>query len=224
MSLFITFEGGEGSGKTTQIQMLAAALNARGLSVLATREPGGTETGKEIRRILLDEKNGHLAPLTELMLYAADRAQHVAETIRPALSQGKIVLCDRFTDATVAYQGFGRGLDLKLIQTLNELATQRLKPDLTFLLDLPVAIGLKRAKSRLEATGKSEGRFEAEAEAFHEKIRQAYLQLAKAEPKRFILLHADDEIDGLHRQILAHILAVAEARILGQGTAPKEPR
>ncbi len=218
MSLFITFEGGEGSGKTTQIQKLEAALTARGLQVLATREPGGTETGKEIRRILLDEKNGHLAPLTELMLYAADRAQHVAETIRPALSQGKIVLCDRFTDATVAYQGFGRGLDLKLIQTLNELATQRLKPDLTFLLDLPVTIGLKRAKARLEASGKGEGRFEAEAEAFHEKIRQAYLQLAKAESKRFILLNADNEIDSLHRQILAHILAVAEARIQGKNT------
>jgi dTMP kinase len=221
MSLFITFEGGEGSGKSTQIQKLEAALNGRGLSVLATREPGGTETGKEIRRILLDEKNGHLAPLTELMLYAADRAQHVAETIRPALSQGKIVLCDRFTDATVAYQGFGRGLDLKLIQTLNELATQRLKPDLTFLLDLPVTIGLKRAKARLEATGKAEGRFEAEAEAFHEKIRQAYLQLAKAEPKRFIVLDADEEIENLHREILTHILAVAEARIQ---RAPKERR
>lgn len=209
MSLFITFEGGEGSGKTTQIQKLATALTARGMQVLATREPGGTETGKEIRRILLDEKNGHLAPLTELMLYAADRAQHVAETIRPALSQGKIVLCDRFTDATVAYQGHGRGLDLKLIQTLNELATQGLKPDLTFLLDLPVAVGLKRAKARLEATGKSEGRFEAEAEAFHEKIRQAYLDLAKAEPQRFMVIEADRGVEELHRQILT----ATEARI-----------
>ncbi|HEX5033273.1 MAG TPA: dTMP kinase [bacterium] len=203
MALFITFEGGEGSGKTTQIRKLEAALIARGLPVLATREPGGTETGREIRRILLDEKNGHLAPWTELLLYAADRAQHVAETIRPALGQGKIVLCDRFTDATVAYQGFGRGLDLKLIHSLNELATQGLRPDLTFLLDLPVSLGLKRAKARLEATGKSEGRFEAEAEAFHEKIRQAYLQLAQEEPKRFVLIEADAEVDELHRRILA---------------------
>ncbi|HKY62340.1 MAG TPA: dTMP kinase [bacterium] len=212
MALFITFEGGEGSGKTTQIRKLEAALAARGLPVLATREPGGTETGREIRRILLDEKNGHLAPWTELLLYAADRAQHVAETIRPALSQGKIVLCDRFTDATVAYQGFGRGLDLKLIRSLNELATQGLKPDLTFLLDLPVSLGLKRAKARLEATGKSEGRFEAEAESFHEKIRRAYLQLAQEELRRFVLIDADAEIDEIHRRILA----ATEAR-LGSG-------
>jgi len=213
MSLFITFEGGEGSGKTTQIKLLEAALLSRGLQVLATREPGGTETGKEIRRILLDEKNSHLAPMTELLLYAADRAQHVAELLRPALGQGKIALCDRFTDATVAYQGFGRALDMKLIRNLNELGSQGLTPDLTFLLDLPVAIGLKRAKARLEATGKSEGRFEAEAEAFHEKVRQAYLQLAKAEPRRFVVLQGDDEIEKLHRQILAAV----EARI---GAAP----
>lgn len=211
MSLFITFEGGEGSGKTTQIKMLSDELVVLDYSVLATREPGGTETGREIRRLLLDEKRSPLAPLAELMLYAADRAQHVAEVIKPALSSGKVVLCDRFTDATVAYQGHGRGLDLKLIETLNLLGTQGLKPDLTILLDLPVAVGLKRAKARLEASGNREGRFEAEAEAFHEKIRQAYLGLARAEPQRFVVLDATETIEMLHFKILAVVEERLEA-------------
>ncbi|MFO1464004.1 MAG: dTMP kinase [bacterium] len=201
MSLFITFEGGEGSGKTTQIQRLAEALKARGRATLLTREPGGTAIGGEIRKILLDGKNHHLSPLAELMLYAADRAQHIAESVRPALAQGRIVLCDRFCDATVAYQGFGRGLDLQLISELNELATGGLKPQRTYLLDLPVEIGLARAKARLERQRSSEGRFEAEALAFHEKVRKGYLRLASEEPERFRVLDGTLEVEAIHRKI-----------------------
>ncbi|MCE9623902.1 MAG: dTMP kinase [Deltaproteobacteria bacterium] len=205
MRLFLTFEGGEGSGKTTQIHLLAEALKKRGFPCLLTREPGGTEIGAEIRRILLDGKNHRLSPLSELMLYAADRAQHIEETIAPALAENRIVLCDRFTDATVAYQGFGRHLDLKLITELNQLATGGLKPNRTFLLDLPVEIGLARATARLERQKSSEGRFEAEALAFHEKVRQGYLRLAREEPERFRVFDATMEIEALHGKILEEI-------------------
>ncbi|HCU25567.1 MAG TPA: dTMP kinase [Deltaproteobacteria bacterium] len=205
MALFLTFEGGEGSGKSTQIKILAETLRKRGLPCLATREPGGTEIGTEIRRLLLDGKNRHLAPSAELLLYAADRAQHIHEIIRPALAEGRHVLCDRFADATLAYQGFGRGLDLELIRRLNALATGGLRPDLTFLLDLPVAIGLARAQSRLAAQNSSEGRFEAETLAFHEKVRAAYLQLAAEEPERFCVLDAASSIEILQEKILEKV-------------------
>ena len=208
MALFLTFEGGEGSGKTTQIQLLAQALKARGLVCVTTREPGGTEIGTEIRKILLDGKNHHLDALAELMLYAADRAQHIGETIRPALEAGKIVLCDRFTDATVAYQGFGRELDLKLITELNQLATGGLKPDRTYLLDLPVEAGLARAKARLQRQKSSEGRFEAEALSFHEKVREGYLRLAREETRRIRVVDATLEIDAIHRKILQDLEAL----------------
>jgi dTMP kinase len=212
MALFLTFEGGEGSGKTTQIRRLAEALEKRGVPCLLTREPGGTAIGTEIRKILLDGKNHHLSPLAELMLYAADRAQHIDETIRPALKAGKTVLCDRFADATVAYQGFGRKLDLQLISELNELATGGLKPDRTFLLDLPVEIGLARAKDRLARQKSSEGRFEAEALAFHEQVRQGYLRLAHEEPERFRVLDATLEVEAIHRKILQEVEPLLEAR------------
>lgn len=213
MPLFLTFEGGEGSGKTTQIQLLAEVLQKRGLPCVLTREPGGTDIGIEIRKILLDGKNRHLGPLAELMLYAADRAQHLDETIRPALRAGKTVLCDRFADATVAYQGFGRGLDLQLISELNELATGGLKPVRTFLLDLPVEIGLARAKARLARQKSSEGRFEAEALAFHEKVRQGYLRLALEEPERFRVLDATLEVEAIHRKLLQEVEPLLEAKL-----------
>lgn len=208
MALFITFEGGEGSGKTTQIRLLAEFLEGKEMPCLLTREPGGTEIGAEMRKILLDGKNRHLSPLAELMLYAADRAQHIDETIRPSLQAGKNVLCDRFSDATVAYQGFGRALDLQLIAELNELATSGLKPDRTFLLDLPVEIGLARARDRLERQKSPEGRFEAEALSFHEKVRQGYLRLAHEEPERFRVIDATLDIEAIHRKIVQELEAL----------------
>jgi dTMP kinase len=180
MALFITFEGGEGCGKSTQIAALAARLTDRGIPVLATREPGGCAIADAIRRILLDPANAALVPRAELLLYAAARAQHVDEIIQPALSQGTWVLCDRFTDATVAYQGGGRQLPPTTIETLNRIATDGLQPDLTLLLDLPVEEGLRRAIGRNDQDGTAhEGRFEAETLAFHQRVRVVYRQLAE---------------------------------------------
>jgi dTMP kinase len=205
MSTFITFEGGEGSGKSTQIKKIADLLTQKNIPHLLTREPGGTEIGTEIRNILLHQKNHTLSPVAELMLYAADRAQHVEEMIRPALKEGKIVLCDRFADATVAYQGYGRKLDLELIAQLNEIATQGVKPDLTFLLDIPVEIGLSRAKKRLAQEKSHEGRLEAEAVEFHERVRRGYLDLAKNKPKRFCVVDATGDVEKLHQEIVKHL-------------------
>jgi dTMP kinase len=190
MALFISFEGGEGCGKSTQIATLAARLTNRGIPVLATREPGGCAIADAIRRILLDPANAALVPRAELLLYAAARAQHVDEIIQPALSQGTWVLCDRFTDATVAYQGGGRQLPPTTIETLNRIATDGLQPDLTLLLDLPVEEGLRRAIGRNDQDGTAhEGRFEAETLAFHQRVRVVYQQLAESH-ERFRVVDA----------------------------------
>jgi len=204
--MFITFEGIEGCGKTTQIQRLAKRLISLQVPVVLTLEPGGTKTGKKIRGILLDSKNRDLSPLSELLLYAADRAQHVAEVIKPALDQGKWVLCDRFTDATVAYQGVARGLDMRLIRTLNARITQSIKPDLTFLLDCPVELGLARAIHRNE-TGKTKGedRFEREKKAFHRMVREGYLRLSRKEPRRVIVVRTDVSKGEVEENIFNHI-------------------
>ncbi len=197
MTSFITFDGVEGSGKTTQIRRLAEALRLRGHSVCTTREPGGCPIADAIRSILLDPAHGKMAPRAELLLYAAARAQHVAEVIRPALERGEIVLCDRFTDATIAYQGFGRGLERDLISHLNDLASGGLVPDLTLLLDLPVEEGLRRALERNALDdGMREGRFEQEALAFHNRVREGYHHLAATE-SRFRVVDAlgpEDEV------------------------------
>lgn len=182
MSLFITFEGIEGSGKTTQIRLLAEHLLAGGRDILLTREPGGCPIADAIRRILLDPQNAALVPRAELLLYAAARAQHVEEVIVPALRDGKTVLCDRFTDATLAYQGGGRGLDRNLIDRLNALAAGPLVPDLTILLDMPAEEGLHRARRRnAEPPFHDEDRFEREALAFHRRVRDGYLAIASTE-------------------------------------------
>jgi dTMP kinase len=190
--MFITFEGIEGCGKTTQIRRLAKRLISHQVPVVLTLEPGGTKTGEKIRGILLDSKNRNLSPLSELMLYEADRAQHVAEVIKPALDQGKWVLCDRFTDATLAYQGKARGLDMRLIRMLNARITQGIEPDVTFLLDCPVELGLARAIHRNE-TGKTKGedRFEREKKAFHRMVREGYLRLSRKEPQRVVVIRSD---------------------------------
>lgn len=190
--MFITLEGIEGSGKTTLIQELAAYLDRCGHKCLLTREPGGTRIGKKIRAVLLDPGNDDLVPMAELLLYLADRAQHVHGHILPALAAGKTVICDRFADATRVYQGVARGLDPALVDRLHRVVVEDLKPDVTLLLDLDPAIGLARAWKQIDAGERAgvETRFEAESLEFHAKIRAGYLQLARMEPERFRIIDA----------------------------------
>ena len=190
MSLFITFEGVEGSGKSTQILLLAETLRQGGFNVLTTREPGGCPLSDKIRHLLLHPDQGEVASETELFLYLAARAQHVFEIIRPALAAGKIVLCDRFADATTAYQGFARGLDLSLIHRFNDFAVGGLVPDLTLLLDMPVENGQERLAHRNHTTGSRRDRLELEPDTFHERVRQGYLCLARDYPDRFRVVNA----------------------------------
>jgi len=188
---FITFEGIEGSGKSSQITLLTDHLRSKKRTVTLTREPGGTPIGDQVRKILLDPGNKALDPSAELLLYAASRAQHLKEVIRPALESGAIVLCDRFSDATLAYQGYGRGLDLTMIHALDRLVTAGMRPDLTVLLDVEAAVGLARARGRNNQQGlEAEARFENEALAFHERVRQGYLALAREAPDRMKIVDA----------------------------------
>ncbi len=207
--MFITLEGMEGSGKSTQIEMLIPVLEQKGYACLATREPGATTIGKKIREMLLDSSNSTIIPLTELLLYEADRAQHVHEVITPALEAGRIVISDRFFDATVVYQGYARGFDMEFIETIHNRVLADLRPQLTIILDLAVEVGLKRAWKRI--TGKAEGlqedRFEKESLAFHEKVREGYLTLAKREPERFRIVDASKDPKGVHQEILDIVLA-----------------
>ena len=204
---FITFEGVEGCGKTTQIKLLSEFLSARGISTILTREPGGCPIADKIRAILLDAENRALSPLAELMLYAAARAQHVTEVISPALEAGKIVLCDRFCDATVAYQSFGRGIDRGVIDSLNIHACQGVSPDLTVLVDCDPRVGLERARRRIEATsGPREERFELEALAFHQRVRAGYQRLAADEPDRFLIIDGSDSIEKIFATISVKVL------------------
>lgn len=185
MPLFITFEGVEGSGKTTQIQRLKRYLIQKGIPCKVTREPGGCRIGEKIRKILLDPDHREMVPMSELLLYEAARAQHVKEVIEPFLKKGGIVLCDRFRDATLAYQGYGRKIDLKWIERLNHISSQGIKPDVTFLLDCPSDIGLKRALQRnRNLKQENEERFEKEKIQFHRWVRKGYLTIAKKEPCR----------------------------------------
>lgn len=208
--MFITFEGIEGSGKTTQIKLLAKTLEAQGHAVVLTREPGGTKISDQIRKILVEATNKDMVPTCELLLYYASRAQHLEEFILPSLKKNKIVLCDRFTDATLAYQGFARGMDVHVLETLGQIVLKGLKPDLTFLFDLPVEIGLKRAKARARdlAAEEREDRFENELLSFHEKVRQGYLKIAKGDPQRFRILDATKSKHELHEKILQVVQVV----------------
>jgi dTMP kinase len=184
--MFITLEGPEGSGKTSQIPALSAFICARGYDVLVTREPGGTDVGDQIREVLMNLKNVSIVPRTEILLFQAARAQHVEEVIRPALAAGKVVICDRFGDSTLAYQGYGHETNLEKLQYLVDYATGGLRPDLTLLLDIPVKDGLKR-----KVDNDSEwNRLDAYAEAFHRRVRQGYLTLAAAEPDRWTIIDA----------------------------------
>jgi dTMP kinase len=209
--MFITLEGIEGSGKTTQIGRLVKYLEARQIECVATRQPGGTPIGETIRSILLDPANSALKPMTELLLYMADRAQHIFELIKPCLEAGKTVVCDRYFDATLVYQGFARGLSIELIGELHKLLFDDLKPDVTLLLDLSPRLGLGRAWQQL-ATGQrsdDESRFEAEKVAFHEKVRAGYLELARLEPDRFRIIDADqtqDEVFAAISKVVSSLL------------------
>ncbi len=204
MAHFITFEGIEGSGKTTQIAMVAEFLRRQGHHVVTTREPGGCPIADAIREILLHPANDALVDRAELLLYAAARAQHVAEVIRPALQQGLIVLCDRYTDATLAYQGYGRGLDLDLIEELNALACADCRPHLTLVLDMPHEAGLQRALQRNSAENMTdEGRFEQESLAFHQRVREGYLALARNAPQRMRVIDATGSPGEVSERLMA---------------------
>jgi dTMP kinase len=185
---FITFEGIDGCGKTTQIRLLAQWFRERGIEPVETIEPGGTAIGQQIRRILLDPANADIQPRTELLLYFASRAQNVEQVIRPAMESGGIVLCDRFTDSTLVYQGCGRGLDTDVVVELDRIACRGLKPDVTFLIDIDLGTSLARARRRNERVGQSESRIDDESTAFHERVRQGYLALAQREPHRFVVI------------------------------------
>jgi dTMP kinase len=200
--MFMTFEGPEGSGKSTQLRRLALALRERGIDPVTTKEPGGTPLADRIRAILLHPEST-MDPLTELLLYAASRRQHVVEVIRPAVERKAIVLCDRFTDATLAYQGFGRLLDLDRLRALNDWVTGALRPDITLLFDIDEQTGIARANSRNAHSANQEGRFEAEDLRFHRRVREGYRSLAVAEPDRFITIDASGTIDEVHARTMA---------------------
>ncbi len=210
MGLFITFEGPEGSGKTTQIQRLADRLRQAGQPVLTTREPGGTAIGDQIRAVLHDLRNRAMDPRTEVLLYAASRAQLVAEVIRPALARGTIVLCDRYTDSTLAYQGYGRGLDLETLRRMMDFATGGLKPHLTLYLDLPVEKGLARKREALQRGEGEWNRLDQEEVAFHQRVRAGYLALAAAEPGRWRVLDADRPIEAVQTDIWKAVVPLLE--------------
>ena len=194
---FITFEGIEGSGKTTQINLLADYFQNKGYDVLVSREPGGTPLGKKIRNLLLDPQYDSMDYRTEILLYAADRAQHVKEMIKPALEKGKIVISDRFVDSNLAYQAAGRGLDYEMVYQINEWVIDSTWPDLTFILDIDIKEGLKRARAQsFDAEG---DRLEREVDDFHQRVRDAYLKMAEKE--RFALINAGESIENIRKNI-----------------------
>lgn len=211
----IVLEGVEGAGKTTQMSLLKDWLGSRldysSDQIICTREPGGTELGQQIRSLLLTtDLQEPIAPLAELLLYAGDRAQHIVNFIRPALDQGKIVICDRFTDSTIAYQGYGRNLDLNLIEQLNQIATQGLTSDLTLWLDIDVELGLTRTQKR----GKAD-RMEQADLSFHQRVRNGFQQLAKQYPERIVHINADQSVE----QVRSQIIAIMETKLLQWQTA-----
>jgi len=220
LSLFITFEGVEGSGKTTQIERLKKYLTRKRVLCKVTREPGGCPIGEKVRKILLNPDHHEMVPICELLLYEAARAQHVKEVIKPFLKKGGVVLCDRFSDATLAYQGYGRRIDLKWIERLDHLSTQGIKPDITFLLDCPSDVGLKRALQRNRTLKQErEERFEREEIQFHRRVRKGYLGISKRESYRMKVIdtrEGEEKVFEKIRKIVDNLLiGVKGAR--GQG-------
>ena len=217
--VFITFEGIDGCGKSTQLRMLASVLRLQGLNVVTTREPGGTSLGRRLRAALLDVDE-QVDPLAELLVFAADRAQHVRKQLLPALETNHVVLSDRYADATVAYQGAGRGFDPKLIQEIVQLATGGLQPDLTVLLDLSVAESINRTRRRAE--NKQKDRLDIEAADFHTRVRNAYLEIAKAEPDRVRMIDARGSIEETHRVVKEIVVPILRARgLIGEEQGAK---
>jgi|HubBroStandDraft_1064217.scaffolds.fasta_scaffold271041_1 dTMP kinase len=210
---FITFEGIDGSGKTTQFRMLGNWLRDRGKQVIETVEPGGTAIGQQIRKILLDPANAGIQPRAELLLYFASRAQNVDQVIRPGLDSGRIVLCDRFTDSTLVYQGSGRGIDKNVVLELDRIACRGLKPDVTFLIDIDLETSLARAKRRNDRLGQSESRIDEEGVAFHERVRQGYLALAGSEPDRFVMIDGRGAIGEVGALIREAALEALQERV-----------
>lgn len=202
--MFITFEGGEGSGKTTQIQLLKDALEAKGRDVVTTREPGGTVEAEKIRELLVQRDGGDWTPTAEAMLFFTARHMHVETKIKPALDEDKIVICDRFTDSTIAYQGYGHGFNLDVLHAIKKVSIGDFMPDKTFILDIDVTEGLSRAGKRMEGddSGSTEDRFERMKIDFHENLRQGYLTIAKQNPNRCHVVDASQSIDCVHRQIV----------------------
>jgi dTMP kinase len=199
---FITFEGGEGAGKSTQLRRLIAFLEKRGQAVKVTQEPGGTEIGRNIRHMLLDPAHRGLAPLAELLLYEADRAHHVHTVVRPALAAGQIVISDRFADSSTVYQGICRGLGQSKVEALNALATQNLSPDLVLLLDLPETVGLARVKARAKKTTTGQpDRIEQEKQEFHRKVRRGFLKIARENSRRFAVIDATLDEESVAKEI-----------------------
>ena len=221
MSCFITFEGPDGSGKTTQLQVLHGYLARTGYPVVLVREPGGTDIGDQIRAVLHDIRNVSMLPNAEVLLYSASRAQLVGQIIHPALEAGSIVLCDRYAEATMAYQGYGHGLDLRLLQAITTFATGGLRPDLIVYLDIEIEEGLKRKRSSFQAGQGEWNRMDQKELDFHRRARAGYLQMAAAEPQRWFVLDATRSIASLQRSIrrrVKHLLA--EKHVLVSNGSP----
>lgn len=214
--MFVTFEGIEGSGKSSVLNAVQKHLEEQGHSILRTLEPGGSRIGQELRKLLLSMNSTDLTGESELFLYLADRAQHVATVIRPALEEGKVVLSDRYADSTVAYQGYGRGLDPRQLHSFNDVAVSGLWPDLTLLLDLPAEVGLGRAVARnmKEQKCDSEGRFEAESLSFHSTVREGYLTLAALHNNRYRIVDATQPLD----KVIEDCIEILEAKLRGEDT------
>lgn len=208
--MFITFEGPDGSGKTTQIQLLYQYLHERGYPVYLTREPGGTSIGDQIRAVLHDVRNTEMRPEAEILLYSASRAQLVGQVIRPHLAAGEVVLCDRYAESTLAYQGHGRQLDLPTLRDITAFATGGLRPDLIVYLDLPIEEGLYRRLAAHRVGGEEWNRMDQEEAAFHRRVRAGYLQMATAEPDRWLILDAAQPVDVIQRRIREAVVARLE--------------
>ncbi|MFA7099983.1 MAG: dTMP kinase [Eubacteriales bacterium] len=211
--MFITLEGIEGSGKTTQAKHIVDYFKSIGEYCVLTREPGGTTIGKQIRSIVLNPASGNMDSTTELLLYVADRVQHINELIKPALAEGKVVICDRYADATVAYQGFARGLDIDLIEQLHKLVINKITPDMTLLFDMRPEDGLARAWKQINNGSRTqdETRFEKEKLLFHQNVRAGYLSIAARDKKRFVIIDAAKTEDEVKREIINAIIKHRES-------------